>query len=721
MSFRAWAFIWIVFLGGIAFTISSYFNMKQVNSFWVEFTALTILATFAQLWEATFNRQAYYPHFTFFFAGVLMLPPVFFIWLVTIPHLVEWIKKRLTKHQTLPNWYIQPFNIATHIIAASISYWLNVALRTTPFLANGLVQVLGAVLSALVYVVCVDLLVSLALYFARGIPFNQSKLLTVESLIPELILANLGYVVAVLWPINPWLLLPALSPMVIINEALKIPLLKQEAQTDGKTGLLNARHYNRMYTHELERAKRFNRPLTVIMADLDLMRNINNNYGHLAGDAVLAGIGAIIRNTLREFDLAGRFGGEEFAFALPEVGPAEARVLANRLRAAIADSPLSIPNSEIKIHATMSFGFACFPEDGSEAEKLIHAADVAVYYSKRNGRNRVSWIGEVPASVKLEFAGLEDKTITTEEPPAKVEPPPPTPPAAEKMPDSTEPGSSQSLEQQIQLGLERNEFEVYYQPQVSLRDGEIVGVEALVRWHHPERGLVMPGEFVPLAEQTRLICQLDRWVLEEACRQVQIWNHDRPVNHPLALSVNLSARNLEEENLPETIALVLARTRLNPHWLQLELTETVFAEISDANIQLLLRLKELGLSLAIDDFGTGFAGMNYLRFFPVDTLKIARSFVQSLDASPKSKAIVQSIIGLGQNLKMAIVAEGVEDGKEVACLNAWGCKLIQGYYFARPLPRPEFEALIKPSFQNFSNSIPALKKKPIELAQFQVS
>jgi EAL domain-containing protein (putative c-di-GMP-specific phosphodiesterase class I) len=370
----------------------------------------------------------------------------------------------------------------------------------------------------------------------------------------------------------------------------------------------------------------------------------------------------------------------------------------------------------------MSFGFACFPEDGSDAEKLTHAADVAVYYSKRNGRNRVSWIGEVPASVKLEFAGLEDKIAPTEEPPTEKDPaPPPTAESSDKLPGSTDPGSPPSLEQQIQLGLERNEFEVYYQPQVSLRDGEIVGVEALVRWRHPERGLVMPGEFVPLAEQTRLICQLDLWVLEEACRQVQIWNLDRPANHPLMLSVNLSARNLEEERLPETIAQALAKTRLNPHWLQLELTETVFAEISEANIHLLQRLKELGLGLAIDDFGTGFAGMNYLRFFPVDTLKIARSFVQSLDASPKSKAIVESIIGLGRNLKLAIVAEGVEDGKEVACLNAWGCKLIQGYYFARPMPRAEFEALIKPGLQNSSNSIPALKKKPIELAQFQVS
>ncbi len=264
--------------------------------------------------------------------------------------------------------------------------------------------VLAVALAALTYTLCNHVLIGLALVLARGVSLHDSGILDLENLLTDLVLLCLGYTVAVLWTLNPWLILPALAPLLLIYRALTIPRLKQEAQTDAKTGLLNARYFSKLFEAELERARRFNRPLALIVADLDLLRNINNTYGHLAGDVVLSGIGQNIRDSIRDYDIAGRFGGEEFIIALPETGAREAHEVAERLRQTIANASFAVTTSPAAIRATMSLGVACFPDDANTQKNLIHAADVAVYQAKIQGRNRVVCSADVPHVIKTQRA-----------------------------------------------------------------------------------------------------------------------------------------------------------------------------------------------------------------------------------------------------------------------------------------------------------------------------
>jgi diguanylate cyclase (GGDEF)-like protein len=390
MSYRAWAYIWTVLLLGAGLGLPFGGAVTQSSDDWVTFLVLTGLATVAHLFEALGpGRHSYYPSYVFFFAGLLLLPPSLFTLLIVVAHVAEVVKDRVTQSARRRDWYLQPFNIAMHLIAGAGARWVQGWLQTETALLVTPVPMLAATLSALCYVVINNAILGQALVFARNIGWHESGVLELETLMPEFILACLGYVVAILWQINPWFMLPAISPLALMYRALMVPQLKQEAQTDVKTGLSNARHFAKLFGDELARAQRFGRPLTLIMADLDLMRNINNTYGHLAGDAVLAGIGQIIRSTIREYDLAGRFGGEEFAIVLPEVGPHEAVALAERLRAAIADAEFRVESHKEPIGATMSFGVACFPADGTTSTALTHAADRAVYEAKAQGRNRV--------------------------------------------------------------------------------------------------------------------------------------------------------------------------------------------------------------------------------------------------------------------------------------------------------------------------------------------
>lgn len=402
MSIRAWAYIWAVLVAGLVIVVQSFGTLTISTYEIVTFCALTSLATGSQLFEAEHGKQSFYPHFVFFIAALLTLQPALFILVITIPHLIEWGKERFTKGQHLKAWYIQPFNITVHITAGFAARWTFHAIDTNPAISASLAPVLAATATVLVYVFINHLLVGCALVLARGISWKKSGILEIESLLPDVILSFLGYIVAVLWEINPLLTLPAISPLVLMYRALMIPQLKQEAQTDGKTGLWNARHFTKLFTAEMERAKRFNRPVAVIMADLDLLRNINNTYGHLAGDVVLTGIGRIIRESVREYDIAGRFGGEEFAIVLPETTPDEARVLAERLRSAVQAATFEVTTSPTPISCTMSMGVSCCPWDADEITDLVHEADVAVYQAKLRGRNCVVFACDVPHSAKLE-------------------------------------------------------------------------------------------------------------------------------------------------------------------------------------------------------------------------------------------------------------------------------------------------------------------------------
>jgi diguanylate cyclase (GGDEF)-like protein/putative nucleotidyltransferase with HDIG domain len=410
MSHRAWAYIWGVLSVGTLLIGLSYLRSAASTQQWLTFAALTLFATLSQFFEVEApGRQSYYPHMIFFFAGALLLHPFLFTLLIIAPHVIEWAKERLAKGAHLRAWYIQPFNISVHIIAGLSAYGIHTWLNPNASYIS-LISVIATTLAALTYVVLNHVLIGMALVLARGVSWRESGVLEFENLLTDFIMIYLGSIVAVFWGMNPFLIFPALLPLVLMYRALLIPTLKHQAQTDGKTGLLNARHFADVFAEELERARRTHRPLSVIMADLDLLRTINNTYGHLAGDIVLTGVGEAIRRTIRGNDIAGRFGGEEFAIILPDLSAKEANMLAERIRLAIETLRFDVSTSPTPIGATMSLGVACFPADGDNTTSLTQAADVAVYQAKINGRNRVVMACDVPHSIKLEDSNQTDQS-----------------------------------------------------------------------------------------------------------------------------------------------------------------------------------------------------------------------------------------------------------------------------------------------------------------------
>lgn len=404
MSIKAWLYIWSIFSVGALSTVYACLNWEPTTSPWALFAVLTTLATIAQLLRVEApNHQLYFATFAFIFAGLILLPPFLFVAMIVITYMIQWAKERLTHSPHLRHWYLQPFNICNHILTGLI------ARLCYTFLFNWLGRpvdsgwsVLVSLFTAAIYVWVNHLVVGIVLILARRVSFRESGILNLENLLSDFVLACLGIVIAIIWGINGWFILPALSPLVLMYQALKIPQLKKEAQTDEKTGLLNARHFASLFEAELNRAKRFNRPLCVIMADLDLLRNVNNTYGHLAGDMVLAGIGKVIRRIVREYDIAGRFGGEEFVVALPETDVTQAYEIAERIRQTIENTGFQVQTSAVPIQVTMSLGIASFPQDAAAANDLIHQADLSVYQAKLRGRNCVVLASDVPHSAKLE-------------------------------------------------------------------------------------------------------------------------------------------------------------------------------------------------------------------------------------------------------------------------------------------------------------------------------
>jgi diguanylate cyclase (GGDEF)-like protein len=445
MSFRAWAYIWCVLIAGAVLSIGALISVGQPGpDTWLTFAVLTGLATFTRLFKAMFQSQShpdtgalsYSPILVFLFAGILLLPPFLFALMVGIAYTVEWIKERWQKTPFLRAWYIQPFNVAAHLLAGAATSWIynTLEVNTAPVLSP--LPVFVVFVAACVYVFLNHLLVGQALVLGRGVSWQKTGVLGLESLIPDFIMVLVGYALAILWSLNPWMILPVLAPLVLIYQAIKVPQLKKDAQIDGKTGLLNASHFNKGFVAELERAAQTHRPLALIMADLDLLRNVNNTYGHLAGDTVLAGIGQILRDSVRVYDIAGRFGGEEFALVLPETNRDEAVAFAEQLRLAVAAAQFSVISSADPISVTISVGIACFPDQGQTVTALTHEADVAVYQAKLKGRNCVVCAADVPRFTKLEKPGEGQQAV--QYPAAFMQRlPPPEPTEKADLPPST--------------------------------------------------------------------------------------------------------------------------------------------------------------------------------------------------------------------------------------------------------------------------------------------
>lgn len=404
MHYRSWIFITTIYILAAVVTGISYLSFQPTQEQLVIFGALTVLATLAQLFKVEApNNVTYFATLIFLAAGIILLHPFLFAAMVIIAYSIEWVKERLINSHLLRKWYIQPFNISMHILAGTAARWVYYEVENLTTALPQLSLVMAVLLAMAAYVLINHLLLGLVrLLSQRVFSIRESGMLDPENLLPDLILLYLGYIVTILWEKNPLLIILALSPLVLMYRALMIPKLKQEAHTDSKTGLYNARQFTTLFAAELERAKRNNLSLAIIMADLDLLRNINNTYGHLAGDTVLAQIGLIIRKTKREKDIAARFGGEEFAILLQETDLTEAQLFAERLREAVEAADFEIGTSPTPIRVTMSLGVACYPDDALDANSLVHEADVAVYQAKLRGRNRVICASDVPQSIKLE-------------------------------------------------------------------------------------------------------------------------------------------------------------------------------------------------------------------------------------------------------------------------------------------------------------------------------
>ena len=430
--------------------------------------------------------------------------------------------------------------------------------------------------------------------------------------------------------------------------------LLHDALHDQLTGLSNRALFMDRLEQSFARLVRHPDHLfAVLFLDFDRFKNINDSLGHLAGDELLKAIARRLQDCLRPGDTVSRFGGDEFALLLEDVTDlSDATLVAERVQNAMR-KPFQLGAQEV--FSSASIGIALGHGNYERAEDLLRDADMAMYRAKARGKARH----------EVFDAEMHTRAVALLQ-----------------------------LETDLRWAIERNEFRLYYQPIVKVEDQRIIGFEALIRWQHPERGLVAPAEFIPIAEETGWILPIGRWVLEEACAQLAQWQAEFASAEPLSMSVNLSGKQFSQTDLIEVVETVIRESGIAPGTLKLEITESAIMEDAQIVTQRLLELRELGVLLGLDDFGTGYSSLSYLHRFPLDTLKIDRSFVSRLLEDGENREIVRTIVTLGKNLGMDVVAEGVEQIKQLEDLRGLNCQHAQGYLFARPLPADEaIEAL----------------------------
>jgi diguanylate cyclase (GGDEF)-like protein/PAS domain S-box-containing protein len=429
-------------------------------------------------------------------------------------------------------------------------------------------------------------------------------------------------------------------------------MIRHLAYFDALTGLPNRRLFDDRLAKALAHSRRRGaRGLAILLLDLDRFQTVNDTLGHGAGDQLLRDAAARFSSVLREQDSVARLGGDEFLFLVSDIDDVESAALVAGKILAELEAPFSISGHEL--HLTASAGVAMFPQDGSEAAALIRDADTALHRAKKQGGNRYQ---------------LYDATMNAI--------------AFRRL----------VLENSLRRAFEREELRLHYQPLVSMHDGTFVGVEALIRWQHPELGLVSPAEFIPLAEETGLIVQLTHWVLRTACAQMKAW-HDAGLELD-SISVNVSAQRFSTANLPATVREALASAGLDGKHLCIELTESVMMEDAEQTIATMQELKELRVKISIDDFGTGYSSLSYLKRLPIDTLKIDQSFVRHMPADSDDAAIALLIISMAHNLNLSVVAEGVETEEQMESLRSQKCDVMQGYLISRPVPGAEMTQLL---------------------------
>ena len=449
--------------------------------------------------------------------------------------------------------------------------------------------------------------------------------------------------------------------------------LKQLANFDSLTGLPNRSLFRDRLAQAMARAKRHSRPMALMFLDLDRFKQVNDELGHEAGDRLLQHVGKTLTECLRSVDSVtrdggmphtlSRLGGDEFTLIVENINGAEdAAHVASRVLEALGE-PFLVGEEELVV--TASIGISMYPIDDVDLDTLIRHTDMAMYRSKSHGRATYSFFSEdLSAAVT-----------------ARV-----------------------SLEGALRRAIEREEFVLHFQPKSDLRTGKITGVEALVRWHRPGHGLIPPDRFISVLEDTGLILPVGAWVIRAACEQLAAW--DRLGLPPLRLAVNLSARQFRHLYLASMIEDSLRQNGIEPQRLEIELTESLLMEDNEATRSMLESFRRLGVRMAIDDFGTGHSSLSYIRRFAIDTLKIDRSFVQSLPDNDEDTAICSAVIALGRNMKMCVVAEGVETAEQAQVLRELGCDEVQGYWISRPMPGADFAGW----FLNYNRARTARKR-----------
>jgi diguanylate cyclase (GGDEF)-like protein/PAS domain S-box-containing protein len=428
-------------------------------------------------------------------------------------------------------------------------------------------------------------------------------------------------------------------------------LLRHEASHDRLTQLPNRLLFDEQLSRALFNAQRHSEVLGVAFLDLDRFKTVNDTLGHTVGDQLLQQVPQRLKTCLRGWDVVARWGGDEFTLIFPHVTYVEdIGKIARRILEVLAD-PFILEDRELYISA--SLGIALFPFDGEEAAVLLRNADTAMYRAKQQGRNTYQFYA-----------------------------PEMNPKAREQL----------ELETDLRKALARDELLLYYQPQVDISSGKIVGLEALLRWQQPRLGMVPPCDFIPIAEETGLICPIGNWVIRAACQQHQAWR--AAGLPPMRVAVNLSARQFQRCDLVATIVQILQETRVEPRYLELEITESAAMQDMELTVAVLQELRQMGCRIAMDDFGTGYSSLNSIKHFPLHTIKIDQSFVRDLLTDPSDAAIAKAVIALGQGLHLKVLAEGVETDEHLKCLRDLQCDMAQGYLFSKPMPAAEMTSVL---------------------------
>lgn len=426
--------------------------------------------------------------------------------------------------------------------------------------------------------------------------------------------------------------------------------IHQMAFYDPLTTLPNRALFHDRLQQMITDASWYSQLMGVVIIDMDRFKAVNDTMGHSVGDELLRETAARLSSCVRAYDTVARLGGDEFAILLPDIrlGADLDRIAGKILR--MFDEPFLLAGKEIFV--SCSIGIAVYPNDSTDAHDLLKYADSAMYFAKRSGRNNFRFYSkELTASAK------------------------------ERL----------TLESELRYAIERKELELYYQPKVLLQNGMMVGSEALLRWRHPQLGMVPPTQFIQIAEDTGLIIELGNWVLREACRTASEWNTEGKPLHKIA--INLSARQFQSQDLPAVVAHILDETACRPEWIELEITESILLDEDGKTLDMLSAFRSMGVSIAIDDFGTGYSALSYLARFPIDTLKIDKSFIHSVVTDKYRAELVKAILSIAHCLKQEVVAEGVETAEQAAFLESNGCRIAQGFLYSKPLPKIELASL----------------------------